>query len=69
MTTVRPTTAYARLLGKPGYVWYRIAHSPDRLYAPHFLGDEGGPYRDKTDAENAAHDAAKRQNLELEWVN
>lgn len=28
-----------------------------------------GPYRDKTDAENAAHDEADRRGLELEWVN
>jgi hypothetical protein len=46
-----------------------------RLYQI-FYGDEPswmpsawrGPFRDKTAAENAAHDEAARSNIELEWV-
>jgi hypothetical protein len=59
--------AYAELIGAKAEgsraCWYRIFFDrpgdADRLR---------GPFRDRTDAENAAHDEARSRNLELEWV-
>lgn len=66
------TKAYAELTGpKTGGIerdqmrpcWYRIALTLAGLDSVQW----SGPYRDKTDAENAAHEEAKRRNLCLEW--
>jgi hypothetical protein len=46
--------------------------SPDGCWYQIYWVDKGhrwqGPYRDKTDAENAAEDEAKRSNWELTWT-
>lgn len=61
-------TAYAAICGAKG------KDSQVRFYQIFFdkpsqsAQDWRGPYRDKTDAENAAHDEAKSRGLELEWV-
>jgi hypothetical protein len=59
--------AYAALCGSKGdpqdrQRWYQI-----------FFGQPNpkgwrGPYRDKTDAENAAEDEARDRKLDLEWT-
>jgi hypothetical protein len=61
--------AYAVLCGSKGdpssqQKWYQI------FFDQPSQGSLGwrGPYRDKTDAENAAHEEAKRRGLELEWT-
>jgi len=60
--------AYAELIGSKDptsrTAWYRIYFdNPKEVGA-----DVVGPFRDKTDAENAAYDEAKRRQLELDWV-
>lgn len=44
--------------------WYRIAMEVNLLGGVKWVG----PYRDRTDAENAARVEAERQGLKLEWV-
>jgi hypothetical protein len=65
---MRQATAYAELVGAKAQgstaCWYRIFF--DRPGDTD--GSLHGPFRDRTDAENAAHDEARSRNLELEWV-
>jgi hypothetical protein len=58
---VEKMTAYAELKQFRGNCWYSIYIDSDRLK------EWQGPYRDKTDAENAAHEEAKRRGYDLEW--
>lgn len=63
--------AYASMCGAKGDVqkrkrFYQIHFTPDPLQ---ITSAWNGPYRDATDAENAAEDEARRRGLELEWVN
>jgi hypothetical protein len=65
------TKAYAKIVGSKGSdtgpMWYAICSHPEDFDSlSRFKWT--GPYRDKTDAENAAYDEAKRDNLELEWL-
>lgn len=60
--------AYAELVASKNpasrTTWYRIFYErPSEATAK-----LRGSYRDPTDAENAAHDEARRRGLELEWV-
>jgi len=45
--------------------WYRLAPTRSLLD----VSPLRGPYRDGTDAENAADDEARAENAELTWVN
>jgi nitrous oxide reductase accessory protein NosL len=60
-------TMYAEILGSKDptsmAAWYVIYHN-----LPSETGAErGGPFRDKTDAENAAEDLAKVMKVDLIW--
>jgi hypothetical protein len=60
--------AYCRIVGSKGSdagpYWYEIfSDRPSGLRANY-----RGPFRDTTDAENAAHDEAERRGLDLEFT-
>lgn len=56
--------AYAQIVHARGAAWYRIFfHNPGESIAT-----LRGPYRDTTDAENAAHDEANIHGYDLEWA-
>lgn len=63
---VKAYATLARVKGDPTGIQrlYQIYfHKPSP-----FRADWTGPFRDKTDAENAAEDQARRDGLELEWI-
>ena len=63
---------YARIVGGSvqgsPQVFYKLSYDADHLFRQHVGGEWRGPYRDKTDAENAAYDEAKVLKVELEWL-
>lgn len=64
------TKAYAFLCGSKGdptgtQKWFRIALDPNRKP---LSSEWQGPFRDSTDAENAAEDIAKVDGLDLSWI-